>query len=75
MEELKDKWFNIEDVADYLSITEDTARTWIREGRLPAYKVGKRYKLKLSEIDEWVRSGRINLGDEPSQEEGETNAE
>ncbi len=62
MEELKDKWFNIEDIADYLSITEDTARAWVREGKLPAYKVGKRYKFKLSEIDEWVRSGKINEG-------------
>ena len=57
--ELNDKWFNIEHIADYLSITEDTARTWVREGKLPAYKVGKRYKFKLSEIDEWVRTGKI----------------
>ena len=55
MEELKDKWFNIEDIAEYLSITQDTARTWVRDGKLPAYKVGKRYKFKLSEVDEWVR--------------------
>ncbi|MDD3168239.1 MAG: helix-turn-helix domain-containing protein, partial [Eubacteriales bacterium] len=48
MEELKDKWFNIEAVAEYLSITEDTARTRVREGKLPEYRVGKRYKFKLS---------------------------
>jgi excisionase family DNA binding protein len=57
--ELPDKWVNIGDIAVYLSITEDTARTWVREGKLPAYKVGKRYKFKLSEIDEWVREGKI----------------
>ncbi len=66
--ELTDKWFNIEDIAEYLSITEDTARAWVREGKLPAYKVGKRYKFKLSEVDEWVRSGKINEG-------GDTDAE
>ena len=59
MEELKDKWFNIEDIAEYLSITQDTARTGVRDGKLPAYKVGKRYKFKLSEVDEWVREGKI----------------
>ena len=53
MEELKDKWFNIEDIAEYLSITQDTARTWVRDGKLPAYK------FKLSEVDEWVREGKI----------------
>ena len=57
--DLNDVWVNIEDIAKYLSIKEDTARTWVREGKLPAYKVGRRYKLKLSEVDEWVRSGKI----------------
>lgn len=55
----EDKWFNVEDIAEYLSIKPDTARQWVREGKLPAYKAGKRYKLKLSEVDEWVRSGKI----------------
>ena len=59
IEEIRDKWVNLEDIAEYLSVTEDTARTWVREGKLPAYKVGRRYKFKLSEVDEWVRSGRI----------------
>lgn len=66
--ELTDKWFNIEDIAEYLSITEDTARAWVREGKLPAYKVGKRYKFKLSEVDEWVRSGKINEGGDADAE-------
>ena len=25
-----EKWVNLEDVADYLGITQDTARTWAR---------------------------------------------
>ena len=59
IEEMKDKWVNLEDIADYLSVTEDTARTWVREGKLPAFKVGRRYKFKLSEVDTWVRAGKI----------------
>ena len=59
IEEMKDKWVNLEDIADYLSVTEDTARTWVREGKLPAFKVGRRYKFKLSEVDAWVRAGKI----------------
>lgn len=59
IKEVADKWVNLEDIAEYLSVTEDTARTWVREGKLPAYKAGRRYKFKLSEVDEWVRSGKI----------------
>ena len=54
-----EKWVNLEDVAEHLSLSQDTVRTWIKEGKLPAYKAGKRYKFKISEVDEWVRTGKI----------------
>lgn len=54
-----EKWVNLEDVAKHLSISQDTVRTWIKEGKLPYYRAGKGYKFKISEIDEWVREGKI----------------
>jgi len=54
-----EKWVNLEDIAVHLSISEDTVRTWIKEGKLPVYKAGKRYKFKISEVDAWVREGKI----------------
>ena len=56
---MPEKWVNLEDIAVYLSMSEDTVRTWIKEGKLPYYRVGKRYKFKISEVDEWIRSGRM----------------
>ena len=56
---MEDRWVNIEELAEYLSINIDTARAWIKAGMLPAYKAGKRYKFKLSEVDEWVRIGKV----------------
>jgi len=54
-----EKWVHIEDVADHLSISLDTARGWLKNGKLPAYKVGKRYKFKLSEVDAWVMANKM----------------
>lgn len=54
-----EKCVNLEDVATHLSLSQDTVRTWIKEGKLPFYKAGKRYKFKISEVDEWVREGKI----------------
>ena len=54
---LPEKWVNLEDIAEYLSVSEDTVRTWIRNGKIPVSRAGKRYKFKISEVDEWVRSG------------------
>ena len=39
-----EKWVNLEDVAEHLSISQDTVRTWIKDGKLPVYRAGKRYK-------------------------------
>jgi excisionase family DNA binding protein len=51
-----DKWVNVNDIADYLSVSIDTIRSWIKQDKIPCYKLGKMYKFKLSEIDDWVRS-------------------
>lgn len=54
-----EKWVNLEDIAIHLSMSEDTVRTWIKENKLPYYRVGKRYKFKISEVDYWIRTGKI----------------
>lgn len=54
---LPEKWVNLEDVADYLSVSVDTVRTWVRNKKIPFSRAEKRYKFKISEVDEWVRSG------------------
>lgn len=49
-EDFNEPWVNLEQVADHLTVSKDTIRNWIKEGLLPAYKVGKMYKFKLSEV-------------------------
>ena len=56
---IPEKWVNLEDIAEHLSLSKDTVRTWLKEGKLPVYRAGKRYKFKISEVEEWVREGRI----------------
>lgn len=55
---LDDKWISIEEAADYLGIKPVTLRSWIRnEKGVPAHKIGKQWKFKCSELDQWVKSG------------------
>jgi len=55
-----EKWVNLDGCSRTLSISQDTVRTWIKEGKLPVYRAGKRYKFEISEVDEWVRNGKIS---------------
>ena len=60
-----EKWVNLEDVAVHLSLSQDTVRTWIKEGKLPFYKAGKRYKFKISKLMSGLEQGKLrNKGKE-----------
>jgi excisionase family DNA binding protein len=55
---LNDKWIGIEEAADYLGVKPVTIRGWIRNKKgVPAHKVGKQWKFKCSELDDWIKSG------------------
>lgn len=52
-----EKWSTLKDVMEYLGVGRDTILQWIAKRNMPAYKVGRLWKFKLSEVDEWIRSG------------------
>ena len=56
-------WSSLDDVSTHLGVSKDTLRGWIKKGSVPHYKVGRQYRFKLSESDEWVTSGRSATAD------------
>ena len=62
MNELNDRWIGIEELAKYIGVSKDTIRNWIKkESKIPAHRIGKKWKFKISEIDNWVESGQSKL--------------
>jgi len=51
----EERWVGVEDVATHLAVAKDSVYRWIEERGLPAHRVGRLFRFKLSEIDEWVR--------------------
>jgi excisionase family DNA binding protein len=51
------RWYSVNGVASYLGVATDTIYRWIERKKLPAHRVGRLWKFKLSEVDAWVRSG------------------
>lgn len=59
---LKEKWLNIAEVAEYLGVNKDTIRNWLKnDSGIPAHKIGRQWKFKLTDLDEWIKSGRSSL--------------
>ena len=57
---MAEPWVSVNEVAAHLGIAKDSVYRWIDSKQMPAHKVGKLWKFKLSEIDEWVRNGGAN---------------
>jgi len=54
---MTEPWASVEDVAKHLGVVKDSVYRWIEHRRLPAHKIGRLWKFKLSEVDKWVRVG------------------
>jgi excisionase family DNA binding protein len=66
---MESRWRSVDEIARYLGVVEDTVYRWIERRSLPAHRVGKLWKFKTEEIDEWIRSG--GAGDpQPAQSRG-----
>jgi excisionase family DNA binding protein len=50
-------WVSVEDAAKHLGVAKDSVYRWIESKGLPAHKIGRLWKFKLSSIDKWVRAG------------------
>lgn len=53
-----DNYIGLEEIANYLGVKSATVRTWIKTKELPAHRIGKLWKFKRSEVDEWINSGK-----------------
>ena len=50
-------WVSLDEIAEHLGVSRDTVYRWIDRG-LPAHKLGRLWKFKVSEVDEWLRAGK-----------------
>ncbi len=60
---MKDRWYSVAETAEYLNIKKGTLYKWIIRKDIPAHKVGRLWKFKLKEVDEWVKQGKAGKKD------------
>ena len=66
---MSEPWVSVEQIAGHIGVTRDSFYRWIDRKSLPAHRVGRLWKFKISEVDEWVRAvgtdedhSRVNRG-------------
>ncbi|MEI8120887.1 MAG: helix-turn-helix domain-containing protein [bacterium] len=55
-------WVSLEEIAEHLKVSTDTIHRWIRARRIPVQRVGRQWRFKVTEVDDWVRTGKAGTG-------------
>jgi excisionase family DNA binding protein len=48
-----------EEVSDLLRVSVYSVRRWIKAGELPAYKVGRMWRIDKAELDAWLAQCKL----------------
>ena len=52
---MTEPWTSVEELARHLGVAKDSIYRWIERRNLPAHRIGRHWKFKVSEVDDWVR--------------------
>ncbi len=59
-----EKYYSTEDVAEILGFKEKTVREWLRTGKLKGKKVGRLWRVKESDLEEFINNAEKYLASE-----------
>lgn len=54
---LNDRWLSVEEISRYLGVSKETVYSWIGKRNMPANRIGRMWKFKITDVDDWVRTG------------------
>lgn len=52
-----ERWLSVEEIAQHLGVSKETVYRWLEKQKVPAHRIGKLWKFRPSEVDQWVMSG------------------
>lgn len=63
---MTERWLSVEEIATHLGVSKDTVYAWREKKGLPAHRIGRFWKFKVNEVDDWVING--SASDSPGED-------
>jgi len=54
-------WFSVDEIASHLGVSKETVYRWLEKKQIPAHRLGKLWKFKPSEVDQWIVRGGAEM--------------
>ena len=52
------KFYTTEELAEYLKLSEQTIRLWIKQGKVKSYKFGRAHRIPIEEVQRLLEEAR-----------------
>jgi excisionase family DNA binding protein len=52
---------NIRQASQYLGVSPDTLYKYVNEQKIPAFKLGNRWRFKKSKLDQWMEEQSVGV--------------
>ncbi len=70
-----EEWKPMAVIEKYLSVSRESVLQYINKKGMPAHKLGRQWRFKISEVDEWLRSGNATDAEEEIEAASESDNE
>jgi excisionase family DNA binding protein len=64
---LEETFLTVAEVAEMLKLNQQTVRNWIDQGRLPALRVGRRVRIRRSDLERVLEESSITVPGSPGR--------
>ena len=66
---MQNRWMTLQEVAEYLQLSKDMIYRLAQSGRIPASKVGSRWRFRQERIDSWMEDMAVDTDSSGSRQD------
>jgi excisionase family DNA binding protein len=63
--------YGVDELAKFLRVTRSTVRDWCKRGKLPGFKIGKEWKIRVADLQKSI-NGKVAANQARGEKESST---